>query len=183
MGRARGRPINLAIQGPLNLFALVFVEDNVGCAGEAKMKRLYRSRKNRVIAGVCGGIGEYLEVDPVLIRIIAVFLLFAGGGSLIAYILGIIIIPDQPRETIQDAEPTPHPATSPGNRGNLTQSGGLIVGGIMVVLGMFFLLRTLPWFHRYYWWFWDMGWRFFWPSILIAIGLLVIIRAASNRSQ
>ena len=76
-----------------------------------KTKRLYRSRKNKVLCGVCGGIGEYLMVDPVMIRLIWVlfmllqswrhlFHMFTGaslvGGSLILYILAVVIIPKDP---------------------------------------------------------------------------------------
>ena len=143
------------------------------------MKRLYRSRKNRVIAGVCGGLAEYLCVDPVIIRLIAVLLLFAGGGSLIAYILGMIIIPDQSKSAPADFEPAPIPnppdtiaMERPG------QPGSLIVGSVLILLGLTFLLRKIPFFHQYYWWFWNMGWNFLWPSILIASGLLIILRAA-----
>jgi phage shock protein C len=60
------------------------------------MKRLYKSQKNKIIAGVCGGIAEYLDVDPVLIRLVAVLFFFTGGATLIAYIVGMIIIPNQP---------------------------------------------------------------------------------------
>ena len=60
------------------------------------MKRLYRSRKNRKIAGVCGGIGEYFDVDPVLIRLIAIVSVLTFGTGIIAYIIGIIIIPENP---------------------------------------------------------------------------------------
>ena len=55
-----------------------------------RMKRLYKSRKNKVIEGVCGGIAEYMGVDPVLIRLIsALLLVFTGGTIAIAYILGM----------------------------------------------------------------------------------------------
>jgi phage shock protein C len=145
------------------------------------MKRLYRSRENRVIAGVCGGLAEYLDVDPVLVRLIAVLLLFVGGGSLIAYILGMIIIPDQSKVTAAGLEPSSIPkppgAASVESAG---QTGGLIVGSILILLGLTFLLRKIPFFHQYYWWFWNMGWNFLWPSVLIAIGLLIILRAARN---
>jgi phage shock protein C len=149
------------------------------------MKRLYRSRKNRVIAGVCGGIAEYLDVDPVLIRIIAVVLLFVGGGSLIAYILGMIIIPDEskifspgfPTPPATDAPPPPHV----GVAGHPEHTGSLIVGVVMILLGFIFLMRTIPFFRHYYWWFWDMGWSFFWPSILIVIGLLIILKAVQKK--
>ena len=145
------------------------------------MKRLYRSRKNRVIAGVCGGIAEYLDVDPVLIRVIAVVLLFAGGGSLIAYIIGIIIIPDESKTMAPGAEPSSNPnppPPPPEAAGQTGRTGSLIVGVILLALGLTFLLRNIPFFRHYYWWFWDMGWSFFWPSVLIVIGLWVILRAA-----
>ena len=60
------------------------------------MKRLYRSRKNRVLAGICGGIGEYYNVDPVLIRIIAVFLTLFLGFPLLVYLVAIFVIPEEP---------------------------------------------------------------------------------------
>jgi phage shock protein C len=145
------------------------------------MKRLYRSRKNRVIAGVCGGIAEYLDVDPVLIRIIAVVLLFVGGGSLIAYIIGMIIIPDESKIFSSSVETPPTPEGPPppprtGFTGQSAHTGSLIVGAILVLLGFTFLMRTIPFLRNYYWWFWDMGWNFFWPSVLIVIGLLIILK-------
>ncbi len=58
-------------------------------------KRLYRSRTSKMLCGVCGGIGEYFNIDPTLIRL--VFILFGcTGGGLLAYILAAIIIPDSP---------------------------------------------------------------------------------------
>jgi phage shock protein PspC (stress-responsive transcriptional regulator) len=61
------------------------------------MKKLYRSRKNRIIAGVCGGIGEYFKVDPIIIRLLwALFGLIMGSG-VILYILAWIIIPEEPK--------------------------------------------------------------------------------------
>ena len=60
-----------------------------------KGKRLLRSKKNKVIAGVCGGIGEYLGVDPVVIRLIWVVVsLFSLGAGILAYIIAWIIIPE-----------------------------------------------------------------------------------------
>ena len=57
-------------------------------------KRLYRSRNDRMIAGVCGGIGEYFDIDPTLIRILWVTLLFMAGGGLVAYLIAWIVIPN-----------------------------------------------------------------------------------------
>lgn len=57
------------------------------------MKRLFRSRKNKVIAGVCGGIGEYLGIDPTLVRLFFILFTFVGGGGILAYIICWMIIP------------------------------------------------------------------------------------------
>lgn len=61
-----------------------------------EQKRLYRSRENRMICGVCGGIADYFNVDPTLIRLVLVLLACTGSGIL-AYFIAAIIIPDQPR--------------------------------------------------------------------------------------
>ena len=56
-------------------------------------KRLYKSSTDKMISGVCGGIAEYLDVDPVLIRVVAVISIFFGGAGIIAYIVAAIIMP------------------------------------------------------------------------------------------
>lgn len=61
-----------------------------------KMKRLYRSAKNRIIAGVCGGLGEYFGIDPVIIRLIWILFCLAGGFGILFYIIAWIIIPRNP---------------------------------------------------------------------------------------
>ncbi len=59
-------------------------------------KRLKRSRSNRMICGVCGGLGEYLNVDPRVIRFVCLFFAFAGLGSgALAYIIAAIIMPEE----------------------------------------------------------------------------------------
>ena len=58
-------------------------------------KRLYKSRTNKKVAGVCGGIGEYFNVDPTLVRLGLVALSFLAGGGLLVYIVAAIIIPDR----------------------------------------------------------------------------------------
>lgn len=58
-------------------------------------KRLYKSKK-KMICGVCGGIAEYFNIDPTLVRLIVVFLAFAGVGSgILAYIVAAIVMPEQ----------------------------------------------------------------------------------------
>ena len=60
-----------------------------------KGKRLYRSKKNKIIAGVCAGIGEYFEVDPVLIRLLWIVFTLMGGAGILAYVIAWIIIPEE----------------------------------------------------------------------------------------
>ncbi len=56
-------------------------------------KKLFRSRTNRKIAGVCGGLGDYFNIDPTLVRIL--FLIFFGGGGLLLYIICWIAVPEE----------------------------------------------------------------------------------------
>ncbi|HET8708653.1 MAG TPA: PspC domain-containing protein [Candidatus Saccharimonadales bacterium] len=61
------------------------------------MKQLYRSRKDRKIAGVCGGLAEYFDIDPVITRIIAVILLLPGGApGLLPYLILWLVVPEAP---------------------------------------------------------------------------------------
>ncbi|HUB92943.1 MAG TPA: PspC domain-containing protein [Verrucomicrobiae bacterium] len=60
-------------------------------------KRLYRSQTDRMIAGVCGGIAEYFDVDPTIVRIVAVLLLFLGGfPGFLPYLILWIVVPLHP---------------------------------------------------------------------------------------
>ncbi|MBQ1551984.1 MAG: PspC domain-containing protein [Clostridia bacterium] len=59
-------------------------------------KRIYRSRTDCKIAGVCGGIANFLNVDPTLIRLIWVALVLFGGSGLLAYLICALVIPEEP---------------------------------------------------------------------------------------
>lgn len=60
------------------------------------MKRLYRSRTDRKIAGVCGGLAEYLNIDPTLVRQLVVFAVLFAGTGVLAYIVCALVIPEAP---------------------------------------------------------------------------------------
>jgi len=62
------------------------------------MKRLYRNRKEGKFVGVCEGLGEYLNIDPVLIRLAIILLCFWGGAGFILYITAWIIVPEKPKD-------------------------------------------------------------------------------------
>ena len=59
-------------------------------------KRLYNSNKNKVLCGVCGGIAEYFNVDPTLVRLGWIVFCALGGSGLLAYIIAAVIIPNDP---------------------------------------------------------------------------------------
>lgn len=58
-------------------------------------KRLYKSKTNRVLFGVCGGLGEYFNIDPTIFRLIIVLLICGAGSGPLAYIVAAIIIPEE----------------------------------------------------------------------------------------
>lgn len=60
-------------------------------------KKLYRSTKDKVLAGVCGGLGEYFDVDPTLVRLACGLLCLYAGTGLLAYVVAACIIPVGPR--------------------------------------------------------------------------------------
>lgn len=62
------------------------------------MKRLYRSRSNKVIAGVCGGLAEYLNIDPIIMRLIFLLIALPGGISILVYFIFWVVMPKHPAD-------------------------------------------------------------------------------------
>jgi phage shock protein C len=60
------------------------------------VKKLYRSRKDRIIGGVCGGLGEYLSMDPTVIRILYILFALTGGSGILVYLILLLVIPEEP---------------------------------------------------------------------------------------
>ncbi len=155
---------------------------------EDKMKRLYRSRKNRMLGGVCGGIAEYFEIDPVIVRLVAVALFFVGGSAMLAYIIALIIIPYEPYESVtgKDQSPAanlsvsastdPARAAAAAPRSTANESVPLFLGIVLIILGVLFLMHNLPFFSPFYHWARHYVRHFFWPSILIVFGVFLIAR-------
>ena len=65
-------------------------------------KKLYRSKKDHMIAGVCGGIAEYFDVDATLVRLLTVLFVLLGGAGVAVYIIAWIIIPKSPEQVSDD---------------------------------------------------------------------------------
>ena len=121
------------------------------------MRTLRRSTDDQVIAGVCGGLGRYLGIDPVVIRIAFVVLALVGGSGILAYIIGWLVIPE---ERSGDA---PGPADT-ARSGSAVGSGSALLGALLVVVGAALLLdQVVPGFRSV------LG-----PLLLIGIGLVVL---------
>jgi phage shock protein C len=130
-------------------------------------RRLHRSRDDRVVAGVCGGLGEYLGVDAVLFRIAFVLLVFAGGLGILAYVLGWIFLPEEP-EPGRAATDTAFERVADTVGGDDRKTGGFVLGILFVGLGLVFLL-DVDWPNF-------LSWQYVWPIALIAVGVAVILR-------
>jgi phage shock protein C len=122
--------------------------------GPQAERLLRRSSDDKVLAGVCGGLGRYLGIDPVLLRIAAVVLALANGLGVIAYVIAWIVIPE---------ERAGRPAA--GARPPRQETGRLVLGGSLVVLGLVLLLdRLAP----------DLQ-RLFWPLAVVAAGAAIML--------
>jgi phage shock protein C len=158
--------------------------------------RLYRSRDDRMLAGVAAGVAEALDADPSIIRIAwALLAIFTGGIAFVVYIVMAIVVPEGPGEfsrqgpwgPVAGPPASPPPETGPGSppaywsddrearraarrarRASEPGRGGLIAGAILVVIGAFFLVREfIPWF----------DWNLWWPIGLIGLGALLLVVA------
>jgi phage shock protein PspC (stress-responsive transcriptional regulator) len=138
--------------------------------------KLYRSNSDRMIGGVCGGLGTFLNIDPIFVRLLFVLLLFGSEFGFILYLLLWIIIPEEGKaygfkdnslgekvksmgDDIQQAVTQPHP------------QAGIIMGvGLIVIGGFLFLDRlNLSW----------MNWinlDILWPILLIVGGVILLFR-------
>lgn len=128
------------------------------------MNRLYRSRSDAVIAGVCGGLGHYMGIDPILIRVLFVLLaIFGDGAGVLIYIIMAIVVPRIPegQEEVSSARPFFD-----------NRQAGLLIGGGLIVWGGLLLLDALN--VTWLWWL-DSG--IIWPLVLIVGGGLLLWRA------
>ncbi len=168
------------------------------------MKRIYRSRKERILGGVCGGMGEYLNVDPVILRLLFVLLVFAGGAGVILYIVAWMIIPEgsagtekapsfstgekstdavvegfvrEVEEAAEQVEKRLEQAVERLEKKGASTTPQRVIGIFLILTGIFLFLTK----------FVDLSWIwvFFWPLLLVVLGLLLLLsawRAESRRT-
>jgi phage shock protein C len=137
--------------------------------------RLYRSRDERLIGGVAGGIAENLNVDPTIVRLGWVILALVAPITPLVYFVLIFVIPEEPDVTsaaggsvvTTTASPNAPPVTTTRG-GSGDRSAALIFGGLLVVVGAWFLVR--PYLPRF-----DVG--AYWPYLVIGLGVVLIVTA------
>lgn len=158
--------------------------------------RLYRSSKEKMIGGVCGGIAEYFDVDVTLVRLIAIITLFMGGAGILLYLAALLIIPSDQREhplsyggqgdhvqdimneVVQNVKDTARDFGVDSFTGSSSYTSstygsdhrhaqrGRTAGLILIILGVLFLVNQ--WFP-----IWHLISKM-WPLVLIVIGAALI---------
>ncbi len=168
------------------------VLDWTGGIGVAK--KLYRSRRERILGGVAGGLAEYFDVDVTLVRLAWVMVALAGGFGLLAYIAAWVIMPEEPEAErrsrahaaeggepevvvpeVEDAGEEADPGTSAQTeeRGTEARGRNWFFGLLLVALGFYLLVQNLvP----------ELQLAKFWPVALILLGGL-ILAGAFGRSK
>ncbi|HHW56947.1 MAG TPA: PspC domain-containing protein [Clostridia bacterium] len=127
-------------------------------------KRLYRSREQRILGGVCGGIAEYFDVDVTLIRLICLITVLFGGSGLLFYLIAWIIIPENPYQVEGDVVKKDREEVKEGRRDSRANE---TLGWALIILGVILLLPKLLSF---------VNFRMLWPIVLIAIGIWILFK-------
>jgi phage shock protein C len=158
-------------------------------------KRFLRSKTERVFAGVCGGLAEYFQIDPILIRLLFVVLALVGGGGVLIYVILWIVAPEKVSvyTNTQDAPtdqgyspPPPPPEPKPAYENPLASPAspplvkrrrphrGLIGGLVLITLGVLFLIdEFVP----------GIDFGDLWPVLLVVIGIGLLINGVSGRKE
>lgn len=127
------------------------------------MKKLMRSRNNKIIAGVCGGFAEYFNIDPTIIRIVWFILALMSFGAIgLAYIICIIVIPEDNGVIYQDNDYNYNP--------KVNENTPLFIGGGLILIGSYLIAKIFfPWIHI------SVRKLFrFWPVLLILLGIYIL---------
>ena len=151
-----------------------------------EQKRLFRTRKDSVISGVCGGLGKHLNLDPVILRVLFVLAVIFAGTGLLVYIVLWIVIPLEPENPAngnifnrqagnEDKSSFSAGSVSDPEIHKAARSEGSLWGGlILIVLGILFLAgRFIPRIN-----FGDL-----WPVILIVIGVILISKTKISNKK
>jgi phage shock protein C len=152
-------------------------------------KRFYRDRQRGIVGGVCAGLAEYFGVSPLLLRLIFVFWSLAGGGSVVAYVILWIVLPDKESAAELGAHTARRNVEEIGSEARQWRRdlqdlfGGegqmpperaqriILLGGLVVMVGLVSLADAL---HLFAWFRLRELW---WPAVLILLGVVMLNRA------
>lgn len=148
--------------------------------------RLYRTRRDRIIGGVCGGLGAYFGIDPVIVRLVFVALAIWGGAGVPIYLILWIIIPPEERagaisqevigsnvsEIESEAQRFAHEARDVfGGRGTAPKERTMWAAAALIIFGGLLLFGNLTGF----------AFQRLWPVLLIVLGGVLIYQAITRR--
>jgi phage shock protein C len=128
-------------------------------------KRLYKSRRNRMIDGVCGGIAEYFDIDPTIVRIIWILMTLLGGSGFILYIAGMIIMPVNTEHLNSQTVSSPK---MPVNGTDKRRFWGIF----LILIGAFILMINLGWVTEIHWW--SFSRKIILPILFVLLGIVLI---------
>ncbi|MFA6553456.1 MAG: PspC domain-containing protein [Patescibacteria group bacterium] len=127
---------------------------------EINGKKMYRTRTNKMVAGVCAGLASYFNIDVTIVRIVFVAVTLADGIGILAYLVLAIVLPLEP-----EGSPT---VVLPPTSAWLSDKRNL-VAVILIIIGLIALLNQFaPWK------FWHL--HLFWPALLVICGVYIIIK-------
>lgn len=139
------------------------------------VKKLYRSKEDKIIAGVCGGIAEYFSIDPIWVRLTAIILLFLNGIGALLYIILWILVPENPKQKnnkktmseLKINEIRESIKKNPNRENKKRRSGHTVIGGILIIVGILFLIKNVfGWFNT----------EIFWGALIIGIGAMLLLK-------
>ena len=153
------------------------------------MRTLIRSKTDKVIAGVCGGLGQYFDTDPVIVRLIFVVVTLLGGAGVLAYIVVWIIVPEEGdrsyaeriKKDIDDRKKDRNSKSETGKKisnevkeavAKRKNDGPYIIGAILILIGLMFLVQNF---------FSFIDFSKLWPLILVVVGLGILLSSAEGR--
>jgi len=129
-------------------------------------EKLYRSKVNKTFAGVCGGMAEFFNIDPLIVRVGWVFTTLFAGAGIVAYIIAIFIIPENPEQHHSDRKRVISPESS--------KQWGII----LIVIGAIFLLGQTGLVDYFY--LRHFHWQTFLAILLVAFGIYLIVNKSKN---
>ena len=132
-------------------------------------KKIYRSKVERMIGGVCGGIAEYFNIDALLVRLAWIFATLFAGAGILGYIACLILIPDNPYQE------------TPEKVKQKTSESAKFWGIFLIIIGALFLLQQTGLFYRFH--FWHIQWQAIFAIAFVGMGIYLLINRQSNSEK